>query len=403
MKVRCGMSIVIIGGGASGLVAGIASALNTQEKVIILEKEDKVGKKILATGNGRCNYTNRNMSCKNYHSKDLSFVEKVLNAFCLEDTLAFFEQLGIYPFCDDEGRYYPYSKQASAVSDALRNKLRLLNVEIQTGFNLKKISKKNDTFTLFSDTKSIEADKVIMCSGGASGQNLGSDGSGFKILESLGHTINKISPALVQVKTREGFEKSLQGIRSECLVKVNNIEEKGEVQFTAYGLSGIVIMNLSGSINKNDVISLDFFPDLTEEKLCKMLKDRCKNLKGLSLENYFTGLINKKLGNVILKKVGFEKLSSDISQIKDGDIIKIAKLLKSLNFKVDSLMDFSSSQVTKGGVITGEINPKTMESEIVKNLYIAGELIDVYGNCGGYNLQFAWSTGYIAGKNAARS
>ncbi len=403
--------LAIVGGGASGLIGGIFAAkiLGEKGKVIILERMDRVGKKILATGNGRCNFTNLNTSVYNFYGKNPNFVEFALKQFSVFDTLDFFQKIGIYPKEEDNGKMYPYSEQASSVLDCLRNEVSNLGIEIISGFEVKEITQIGKKFKITSFSGNVlNSEKVIVSAGGCASPNLGSNGSGFKILKNLGHTITKLNPALVQLKTEKDIVKGLKGIKFTGNVKIISgkkvlKEEFGEVLFTDYGLSGPPIFQLSTiSAMKNGCsIVLDFMPELSKKEIFDLLSERKKNLNHLTMENFFVGLLNKKIGNVIAKKSGIEKLSFSVSNLSKDLLWNMANLIKEFEFKIVGQNGWNNAQVTAGGASTDEFDFKTMQSKIVQGLFASGEVLDIFGDCGGFNLQWAWSSGVLAGKSAA--
>jgi len=405
--------LAIIGGGASGLVGGIFAKriLKDRAKVIILERMDRIGKKLLATGNGRCNFTNMNMSVSDFFGENPDFVKYALDNFGVYDTLDFFEKLGVYPNEEENGKMYPYSGQASSVLDVLRYELQRIEAEIVTGFKVKSIKHTKTGFKIVPlSGKSINADRVIVAAGGCASPNLGSDGSGFDILRDLGHRVTKLSPALVQLKTDMNIVKGLKGIKFTGNVKMFTEgkfvkEEYGEVLFTDYGLSGPPIFRLSviSAINKKCSVFLDFMPCLSKKDIFDLLSERKKNLYYLTMENFFTGLFNKRIGNAISKKSGIEKLSFPVSMLNKEIIWRMTDNIKEFSFDIIGQNGFNNAQVTAGGVCTREFNDKTMESLKVNGLYACGEVLDIFGNCGGFNLQWAWSSGMLAGKSAAES
>jgi len=401
------MKIAVIGGGASGLVASIAAARNGAE-VTIYEKMNKVGKKILATGNGRCNYTNMYMSIDRYHSKNIKQAENAMNFFDLHKTISFFEDLGIYPYVDESGKVYPNSLQSSSVLDVLRYETDRLKIEEVTDFEVVELRKNKDKFSIIGSDKTYNADKVILCSGGKASPQLGSDGSGYEIAKSFGHKIIEPSPALVQLKLQGKYFKRITGIRFDGIVnsftdKSQIREEKGEILFTEYGISGPPILQISRKVietlNKGEqvFISVDMFPDLTKAMLYDILRDRFFKVSYKGVEDGMVGFINKKLIPVVLMESGFDKLDKECGKLSKKEIYKIIDTLKEWKFEVTGHNTWQQAQTTAGGVTLSEINPNTLESTKMKGLYFAGEILDVDGDCGGFNLQWAWSSGYSAG------
>lgn len=401
--------IAVIGGGASGLMAAITVKKSGKE-VIILERKDRILKKVLITGNGRCNITNVNANISNYFGKNISSVENILNRFTPQDTMDFFNELGIVCNEENRGKVYPLSGQASSVVDALRFEAEKLGIKIETEFYVRKIEKDGFKFRIYSeDRKKIEAGRVIIAAGGQSYPELGSNGSGFELAKELGHSVTKLSPSIVQLKTEKYQVKGLQGIKTDVAVTAYGDNKKictydGELLFTDYGISGNVVFNISFvmPLYKNVEFEIDFMEKFDYNELYEMLKERKRILSHLTMENYFNGMINKKLGQFLSKVSGIEKLSKPVKDLNDSDIRKLCTVLKKYRVKILETTGFKNAQVTAGGVSLDEVNTETLESKIVKGLYFSGEVLDVYGECGGFNLQWAWASGYIAGENAAK-
>lgn len=401
--------IAVIGGGASGLMAAI-TAKKSGKEVVILERKDRILKKVLITGNGRCNITNVNADISNYFGKNISSVENILNKFTPQDTMDFFYGLGIVCNEENRGKVYPLSGQASSVVDALRFEAEKLGIKIETEFYVRKIEKDGFKFKIYSEErKKIEAGRVIIAAGGQSYPELGSNGSGFELAKELGHSVTKLSPSIVQLKTEKNQVKGLQGIKTDVAVTAYGDNKKictydGELLFTDYGISGNVVFNISFvmPLYKNVEFEIDFMEKFDYNELYEMLKERKKIMSHLTMENYFNGMINKKLGQFLLKVSGIEKLSKPVKDLSDSDIRKLCTVLKKYRVKILETTGFKNAQVTAGGVSLDEVNTETLESKIVKGLYFSGEVLDVYGECGGFNLQWAWASGYIAGENAAK-
>ena len=401
--------IAVIGGGASGLMAAI-TAKKSGKEVIILERKDRILKKVLITGNGRCNITNVNANISNYFGKNISSVENILNRFTPHDTMDFFNELGIVCNEENRGKVYPLSGQASSVVDALRFEAEKLGIKIETEFYVRKIEKDGFKFKIYSeDKKKIEAGRVILAAGGQSYPELGSNGSGFELAKELGHSVTKLSPSIVQLKTEKNQVKGLQGIKTDVAVTAYGDNKKictydGELLFTDYGISGNVVFNISFvmPLYKNVEFEIDFMEKFDYNELYEILKERKRILSHLTMENYFNGMINKKLGQFLSKVSGIEKLSKPVKDLNDSDIRKLCTVLKKYRVKILETTGFKNAQVTAGGVSLDEVNAETLESKIVKGLYFSGEVLDVYGECGGFNLQWAWASGYIAGENSAK-
>ncbi len=401
------MKTAVIGGGASGLMAAIAAARNGAE-VTIYEKLNRVGKKILATGNGRCNYTNMNMSIDRYHGKNIKLAENVLNFFDLNKTLNFFEDLGINPYVGELGKVYPSSLQASSVLDVLRYEAERLKVKEITDFEVIELRKSKGVFSIIGKDNAYEAEKVILASGGKASPQLGSDGKGYELARSLGHRIIEPFPALVQLKLKGQYFKRITGIRFDGVVKGFTDkkvirEDEGEILFTEYGISGPPILQISRNVieelNKGHkvFVSVDMFPQFSKVDLYDLLSLRFNKIGYKSMEDGMVGFINKKLITVVLMEAGFDDLNKKCGKLNKKEIYKIIDILKEWKFEVTGHNTWQQAQSTAGGVDMSEVNPKTLESVKVKGLYLTGEILDVDGDCGGFNLQWAWSSGYTAG------
>lgn len=393
------MRIGIIGGGASGLVAAI-NAVSEYNEVIILERNEECGKKILATGNGRCNYWNTDQDLSHYESSTKYLIKELINDETEKEVLNFFDKLGIIPKIKN-GYYYPISNQAISIRNSLIDECIDNIVKIHANYLVESIEIKNDKFIINNEE---EFDKIIISTGSFASPKTGSDGMGYKFLRKLGHTIIKPLPSLVQLNTKNySFLKEWKGIRSD--VEITLVEDgqeikkqTGEIQLTDYGISGICVFNLSNEVsrglynNKKEEILINFLPELTEEQLINLLSSK------RSIRRVLTGILNNKLVEIVLNLNSLKKLDkyNDLSEVKKKELIDTL-----LRFKVEieSTKSFNESQVSSGGVSLEEINLKTMESKLVKNLYITGELLDITGECGGYNLGIAWRTGIIAGKS----
>lgn len=403
--------IVIIGGGAAGITAAI-EARKSGKEVLVLERKDRILKKVLVTGNGRCNITNSNLSIKNYFSleSNINSIKNIFDEFNYKDAIKFFEDLGI--ICKEEGRgkIYPLSNQSSSVVDVLRFEAEKLGVKFLTDFYVRKIEKIGYQFKIFGENKRIIiGNKVLIATGGKSYPELGSNGSGYELAKDLGHRITALIPSIVQLKTEERAVKGLKGIKLDTSVTAYGDGEKickydGELLFTDYGISGNIIFNISFvfPLYKNVEMEIDFVPSFSYEELHNHLIQRREILCHLTMENFLNGLINKKLGQFLSKISGVEKLSKKIDNLSELEIENLCKVLKGYRIKILDTTGFKNAQVTAGGVSLEDINCVTLESKKIKGLYFAGEILDVYGECGGYNLQWAWSSGIRAGKNIVK-
>lgn len=396
------MKIGIIGGGAAGLMSAIA-AKNDNTDVVILEKESRVGRKILATGNGRCNMTNMGAGEKHYHSEDISFIRGAINHFWVEDTLALFDEMGILWKEEEKGKIYPYSDTASSVLDVLRRRVNSIGVRTECDFAVNSIKKTDRTFTVKAkDGREEVFDRVIVATGGKAGSSLGSDGSGYNLLKAFGHTITPLYPSLVQIKTETELVKKLKGIKVQAEVRIGDRSETGELLFTDYGISGPPVFSLSSYLDNNKEVIIDLMPEYSREKVYDIICERCAFLYDVPLEDFFVGMLNKRVGQAVLKKVGIAPLSRLSGTLSDKEIKSLVEEIKTLKLKITGTASWNNAQVTKGGASVKEFNSVTMESELVEGLYACGEILDIDGDCGGYNLQWAWSSGYLAGLNASR-
>lgn len=404
--------IIIIGAGAAGLTAAIFAA-RAGASVTVLEHTDKAGKKILSTGNGKCNITNQFQTSSCYRGNDGSFAMEVLKVFNEKDTIDFMESLGI--LCKEKNGYvYPRSEQAAAVRDGLLMECRSLGVTIEYQVKLQTIQREKQFFTLSAKTangnKTYQCQKLILAPGSKAAPNTGSDGSGYELAKGLGLKVIKPLPALVQLRCEEGIYKEAAGVRCHAAVAINvNGEmvsrEEGELQITNYGISGIPVMQLSRfavkalETKKQVTALIDFFPEMEEEELKLRLTNMVKHFPERTMEDILAGLLNRKLASALLEEMGIKKRKTAV-WCDESYIQGIAVFLKSYKTQVTGSNSFKEAQVCQGGVATTEINSHTMEAKKVPGLYLAGEVLDIDGTCGGYNLQFAWATGAIAGKSA---
>ena len=401
----------IIGAGASGLMAGITAAKNGAE-VCIYEHKDKPGKKILATGNGRCNFTNTCQDPSFYRSDNKDFPWEIVSRFDYNKVLDFFYDLGICTN-DRNGYIYPKSDQASAVLDVLLEETKRLGVKIITECKIKEIRVRKKEFKLISEENiGYKADKVIVCAGSKASPVTGSDGSGYTLAKELGHKIVPVLPSLVQLRCKEKFYKKVAGVRvnGKVTILVNNkpvSSDTGEIQLTAYGISGIPVFQVSryaakGLYEKKDVrAEINFMPEYSKEELKNFLLDRIIRRPQKMLDEFFTGLFNKKLSSLFISILNL-KDNTKAGSLSESDIDRMVKLISCFTTTVTETNSYEQAQVCAGGVNTKEVDESTLESKYVKGLYFAGEVLDVDGICGGYNLQFAWSSGYVAGMEASK-
>jgi len=404
--------IAIIGGGCSGLFASILLKRWCPDyEVIILERLERVGKKILSTGAGRCNFSNLNLNPTKYNNPQ--FVNPIIRKLDNEKLIETFESLGLVSTFDSEGRVYPFSEQATSFLDILRLNIKKLKIVEKTNFEAKKITlnKKNDTF-LIEDTRKqvIEANYVVISTGGKASPVLGSNGSGFNLLKPYKVKITETLPGLVGVTVDSQDIKGLSGQRIKaCAILYDKKQKKeiwkesGEVLFKDDGLSGIVIMQMASMISRNNInknticssFTLDLMPNTPDEELTKMLFKRKSNFEKLECSEFLSGMFTKTLGFNLIKRAKLD-LSQYISDLADRDILRLAHTIKNYTLEYKGLYGFERAQVTVGGIDLSEVNQETLELYKIPKCYACGEVLNVDGECGGYNMHFALASSYVA-------
>lgn len=398
--------VVIIGGGASGLISSIF-AKNKDNEVIILERNSICGKKILATGNGRCNYWNEDQNLRHYNSTSKNLLEKIITLDNQKQIMTLFNRIGIVPKIKN-GYYYPTSNQAISIRNALVTEATKLGVKIYQDALVDKVTHSNNKYIVEFNNKKIIADSLIIATGSKASPKTGSTGIGYTLAKSLGHTIIEPLPALVQLVGQGKYFTSWDGIRSDVNVSLyaaNKFikEETGEIQLTNYGVSGICIFNLSRFAstylkeNKKVEVVINFLPWLKEDAITYFDR-RTSLMPNRTIFELLEGLLNNKLLNVFLSILKLDE-SREWTNMSKQEKINLINILTNFHLPIIDTKSFDNAQVCSGGVDLSEINPNTMESLINKNLYIVGELLDVDGDCGGYNLSFAWISGMLAGKS----
>lgn len=391
------MDIIIIGAGASGIVTAI-NAKNENNRVILLEKNDRIGKKLLATGNGRCNYTNMNLSEKNYSSPD--FVKRTLEDFSNEDLINYFRILGLESTLDGN-RVYPISLKANSVLNILIYWLEKKGIEVKTKSQVKEIKKTKKGYEVITNEETLRADVVVAAFGGKAMPASGSDGVSFEILKKMGIRVTDLKPALTQLKLDSKYLKHLSGTkvigRARLLRDEKVIDEReGEILFTNYGISGPPILDISVNTKEGDVIEVPLINNLKKDSI-DMIYNRYYMFPDFSLEEFLMGIVDKKFIHYIVDSLGMDK-NTAMNMISMGDFEKIIGLLLKSRFKVTGNTGFKNAQVTRGGVSLDEVSPENYEAKKYKDLYIIGEDLDIDGDCGGYNLHFAFGCGYRLGK-----
>ncbi len=392
--------LAIIGAGASGLCAAIeAKKANPLIQIVVFERMQKAAKKILATGNGRCNFTNDDLSLKHFHGNN-KFLESILsNDF--SKIKVFFRRLGVLSY-EENGRIYPRSQQASTIKDALLKNVESEDTIIKTDFHINQIKKANNGFMVNDEY----FDSVIICSGGKAASVHGSDGSCYKFAEAFGHKLTPLYPALCGLVISDKDLNLLKGVRAECNVKLYSANtllgsESGEIQFTDKAISGIPVMNLSHLCEnkKNLKINLDLCPEINEKDLFNHIKLTVDNSPDIEIESVLNGIVNLKLGFAVINRSGI-KPQTKSNYVKDFQIKEVVKQLKSFEINIKSAKGFDNAQITKGGINTNDVSPETMMSKRTEGLFLCGEILDIHGDCGGYNLHLAFTTGRIAGNSA---
>lgn len=398
--------VIVAGGGAAGMMAAI-SAARMGARTAILEHMDAPGKKLLSTGNGKCNFTNRVQGMECYRGQDPAFVLPVFEQFGLDETLSFFQEIGIWPREKRGGYFYPASEQASSVRQALLLELERLGVELCCNVGIRAVRKDDKVFHFDTKQGLKESRVCVIATGGKAAKKTGSDGSGIPYIVGFGHKVTDFVPALVQMQGKQSFLRELAGIRADVLLRIcadDTIlsQDRGELQLTDFGVSGIPAFQVSryGLMalreQKKVYVIIDFAPDITSEELKDYLRKQQKRNPRGSLTDALIGLWNRKLTPVLLGEAGIsEKIR--LAQCGEPEFDSLIRQAKGLRIDIIGSKSFDHAQVCAGGVLTEEIHPKRMESKLVPGLFFAGEVVDIDGMCGGYNLQWAWSSGWVAG------
>lgn len=398
--------IVIAGGGAAGLMAALTASENPENHVLLLERQSRVGRKLLSTGNGRCNLTNCRADISHYHGEHPNFAAFALSRFGSADTLAFFGALGLVTVTEPDGRVYPYSNMANSVLDVLRFTLESRdNASTITGASVERIRKNADGFTVTAGETTFAAEAVIVACGGAAGGKLGGVMDGYQLLKALGHHRTALYPALVQLKTDPTYPRSLKGVKADAGLTLledgrRKAVNRGEILFTEYGVSGPAVFDLSRAAAAGEYLTLelDFWPDRTEAEVRQWVTERAARWPTAEAGQILTGAVHNRLGLVIVKAAGLSP-AVPLEQLGEKDHAAIAHVCKHFPLPVTGSCGFDSAQVTAGGMCTEEFDDKTMESRLVPGLYACGEVLDIDGDCGGYNLQWAWASGRLAGES----
>lgn len=399
--------VIIVGGGAAGLAAAVflGRAANGR-RIAVLEKGPRVGKKLMATGNGTCNLTNVKATAADYHGAP-RLAGAALDAFSVAETMEFFTFIGVDCATRPDGKVYPLSEQAGAVLDALRLEAQALGVEILCDTKVTALKKQGDAWCVVCENAKYTARQVLVTVGGAAAPALGGSAEGYRLLTDLGCEKKALFPSIVQMRTATDYVRSVKGIRVDATITLRidgreMAQNYGEVLFADYGLSGPAVMFISRPVadwerqKRGDVVAhLDLLPDWDLDTLCARIRQRSR-LKGRTLEDLLTGLLHKRVGQTVLRVAEVLPLTREANTLTDEECARIAKTIKNWKIPVTGTQGFGGAQVTAGGIAATEIDPATFAVKRLPGVYAAGEVLDVDGNCGGYNLQFAWSSAYVA-------
>ena len=396
--------VIIIGAGASGIVSSIF-AKKSNNKVIVLERNDKSLKKLLMTGNGRCNYMNEEYNTKKYHSEDIDIVDKIISSNNIEMVKDFFDSLGVIPKIKN-GYYYPYSNQAVTIKNVLEEEALNKGVEIRYNSLVEDVYKEDNKFVVLCNNEKLYCDNLVIATGSKAYPVTGSDGVGYKFLTNFNHTIVEVVPSLVQLTSDFKYLKLWDGVRSDVVLELFEDDkyiatESGEIQLTNYGISGICTFNLShyvtrGINNHKYTVSINFVPFI-DTLITPWMDNYNKKNSNKNIYNLLEGFLNTKLIDIILKvsNIDGNKYYNDLS---NDEKLVLCKNLKGLKINIIGHKSFDSAQICSGGVKLSEIDYNTFESKLVSNLYITGELLDMNGVCGGYNLTTCWISGILSGE-----
>lgn len=409
-EMRIGMSnkIAVVGGGAAGMMAAVQAA-RAGALVTLYERNDRIGRKILSTGNGKCNFSNENMNPSFYHGSGRELISGIYGIFGVSETKRFFQELGMR-IKTVNGYLYPASGQAATVLDLFRYELARLSVDIHTEQQITAVRSNGSRLLVEAGHDSRSYDAVILTCGGAAAPGTGSDGAGFQLARQLGHKIIPVVPALTALRCLEDYYKQVAGVRCDAKITlyldgIKCCEERGELQLTDYGISGIPVFQISRHAayalreQKRATVKICFLPDLDESVCDKFWQERWERKSNQTMEMFLTGLVNKKINMLMLRLTGI-KATEIAENVSASARKKLQKLYHALAVEIKGTNPFTQSQVSAGGVDCREVTEK-LASKIVPGVYFAGEILDIDGICGGYNLQWAFSSGTIAGRAAA--
>ena len=398
-------TVAVIGGGASGMMAALTAAEDQNNRVVLFERQQRPARKLLVTGNGRCNLTNTLAAPENYHSEQEGFADKVLESFTPADTLDFFHRLGLLTVEEYGGRVYPLSNSANSVADVLRFAMEKAGVELRAACPVRELKRSGKAYAVVTDSDTLTADFVIVACGGTAGAKVGGVSDGYELLKGLGHKRTKLCPALVQLITEAEYPRALKGVRADAAVKLTGggtvlAESAGELQFTDNGISGPAAFDISraaAQAGEGAYVSVDFMREYSPEQIRKMIGERCLALPELETAQLFTGMLHNRLGRMLVKYAALPA-AAPLSELSEKQKEAAAKVCKEFRLKLLGTEGFDSAQVTAGGVKTSGFDPVTLQSWFNPGLFACGEVLDVDGDCGGYNLQWAWASGRTAGR-----
>ena len=398
-------TVIIIGGGASGMMAALTASENHNNRVLLIERQQRVGRKLLATGNGRCNLTNTGAAIGNYHGENRDFAAPALASFPPQAALDFFHSLGLVTVEEHSGRVYPLSDSANSVVDVLRFSLEARGVELKAPCPVREVKREKAGFLVLTDAERLHADKLIVACGGAAGEKLGGVMDGYTLLGMLGHRRTALCPSLVQLLTAPEYPRALKGVRSDCRLRLFAgtfllAGSAGELQFTETGVSGPAVFDLSRAAatgGKGLTLAADFLKDYDAPSVLALLRQRREALPELPAADMLTGIVHNRLGRMLVKYAALDA-NAPLRALDDDALTRLARACKDFRLDVRGTEGFDKAQVTAGGVKTSGFNPETLESWFVPGLFACGEVLDIDGDCGGYNLQWAWASGRMAGR-----
>ena len=400
-------TVAVVGGGASGMIAALTAAEVPGRHVLLLERQQRIGRKLLATGNGRCNLTNRDAAPKDYFGTDPSFASYAISHFRSVDTQRFFAHLGLLTTTEPDGRIYPLSDSSNSVLDVLRFALDRAGVELRCSFPVEEIQADKRGYTLRSGTEKVHADAVILACGGAAGAKLGGVTDGYRLGKALGHRRSSLYPSLTRILTDPEYPRSLKGIRVQTALTLTRrgqvlARSSGEVQFTETGISGPAGFDLSRAVSfggDDQLLHLQLLP-FDEDAVFHLVQARQMQFSDLETSELFTGMLHNRLGRVVVKAAGLSA-AAPISSLSESELRRAAGQCTDFCLPVRGVDGFDAAQVTAGGLLTEGFDPETMQSRIHPGLFACGEVLDIDGPCGGYNLQWAWASGRLAGRLGA--